>query len=104
MEVFLGFLQEMQKAASMASVLVLFFPPAVLIFGLCTAVPTFGKLGLIILSVNQSATHDKECWVSNIKTSFMLYAAADSNCFIFATKLRRIPARQITMSTRTEPD
>ena len=34
---------EMQKAASVASVLVLFFPPAVLIFGLCTAVLTFGQ-------------------------------------------------------------
>ena len=33
----------MQKAASMASALVLFFPPAVLIFGLCTAVLTFGQ-------------------------------------------------------------
>ena len=33
----------MQKAASMASALVLFFPPAVLIFGLCTAVLTFGR-------------------------------------------------------------
>ena len=33
----------MQKAASMASVLVLFFPPAMLIFGLCDAVLTFGQ-------------------------------------------------------------
>ena len=36
-------ISEMQKAASIASALVLFFQPAVLIFGLCTAVLTFGQ-------------------------------------------------------------
>ena len=33
----------MEKSASEASALVLFFPPAVLILGLCTAVLTFGQ-------------------------------------------------------------
>ena len=57
---------EMQKVASMASALVLFFPLAVLFFGLCTAVLTFGQCMHKISTASMFGSEQKTLKVCHI--------------------------------------